>query len=58
MILDSEKQRNLLLALLSEHIFTAPGSKALKTMASEVDALERIIVQAFLSEETEDESIS
>ena len=57
MILDSEKQRNLLLGLLSEHLYQAPGSKALRAMAMEVDALERIITQAPLLE-TEEESSS
>ena len=53
MILDSEKQRNLLLALLSEHTFTLPR-KALTTVAVEIDALEKAITEASLLEAEEE----
>jgi len=45
MILDNEKQRNLLLAILGEHIFKIPG-KALVTVANEINDLVGVISHA------------
>jgi len=49
MILDSESQRNLLLALVSEHIFSAKG-KVLTEVAANRQALEISITQAPIQE--------
>ncbi len=53
MILDSEPQRNLLLAILSEHTFAVPG-KALTRVALEIQALTKAITEATLPEEEDD----
>jgi len=50
MILDSEKQRKLLLAIILEHIFSAPG-RSLKAVAAEIDSLENLITHAPLAGE-------
>ncbi len=53
MILDSESQRNLFLAILSEHTFAIPG-KALVQVANEIQTLVNAITTATLSEEETD----
>ena len=55
MILDSESQRKLLLAIISDHIFSVPG-KALVQVTNEVNDLANSITQAPLSKEDAGES--
>ena len=50
MTLDSDAQRKLLLAIISDYKFVVPGN-ALQQVASEVDALTTAITQATLSDE-------
>ncbi len=49
MILDSEDQRELLLAILSDHTFAAPG-KVLTEVARNVEALFGAIAAATIAE--------
>ena len=55
MILDSEKQRNLLLGLISDHVFNIPG-KILVKVAMEVQSLEKAIFEAKIESSEEDEA--
>jgi len=49
MILDSKKQQQLLLSILSEHPFTIPG-KQLATVTSEIHTLAEAIINARIQE--------